>query len=209
MIGLLAVDGNDRQPHSAFRRPCIQTGEVPVPDLPPQRLDMLPLLELRVEAPDELSNLSGQAGGRRALEVPCALCGARETRRLYTKYGWGIERCRRCSLVYANPRAPESAILERYNAEYFWNEYLPAAGAPGGEIDDAVLDGRHGAIIQMIRREAPDGRRMLEVGSGAGLFLHAAARPGGIRRAWSFRPRVRPLRAIASGSTSAPSGRRP
>ncbi len=111
-------------------------------------------------------------------EVSCALCGARETRRLYTKYGWGIERCRRCSLVYANPRAPESAILERYNAEYFWNEYLPAAGAPGGEIDDALLDGRHGAIIQMIRREAPDGRRMLEVGSGAGLFLHAASRAG-------------------------------
>jgi SAM-dependent methyltransferase len=111
-------------------------------------------------------------------EVPCGLCGALDTRRLYTKYGWGIERCRRCSLVYANPRPPERAILERYNAEYFWNEYLPAAGAPGGRIDDAMLDGRHAAMIGMIRREVPDGRRMLEVGSGAGLFLRAAARAG-------------------------------
>jgi SAM-dependent methyltransferase len=111
-------------------------------------------------------------------EVPCALCGARDTRRLYTKYGWGIERCRRCGLVYANPRPPESAVLERYNAEYFWSEYLPAAGAPGGLIDDRVLDGRHRPMLELIGREAGPGRRMLEVGSGAGLFLHAASRLG-------------------------------
>jgi 2-polyprenyl-3-methyl-5-hydroxy-6-metoxy-1,4-benzoquinol methylase len=113
-----------------------------------------------------------------ARRVPCALCGAQDTRRLYTKYGWGIERCRRCSLVYANPRPPQSAVLERYNKEYFWNEYLPAAGAAGGVIDDAVLDGRHAAMLELIRGEAPDGRRMLEVGSGAGLFLRAASRAG-------------------------------
>src|SRR5438067_2990197 len=110
-----------------------------------------------------------------ARQVPCALCGAADTRRLYTKYGWGIERCRRCSLVYANPRPPENAVLERYNADYFWNEYLPAAGAPGGHIDDVVLDGRHAAMLDAIRREMPDGRRLLEVGSGAGLFLRAAS----------------------------------
>lgn len=111
-------------------------------------------------------------------EVPCAVCGRRDTRRLYTKYGWGIERCRGCGLVYANPRVPEPAILERYNADYFWDEYLPAAGAPGGVVDDAVLDGRHGAMLELIGREAGTGRRLLEVGSGAGLFLRAASRAG-------------------------------
>lgn len=111
-------------------------------------------------------------------EVPCAICGRRDTRRLYTKYGWGIERCRGCGLVYANPRVPEPAILERYNAEYFWNEYLPAAGAAGGTIDDDLLDGRHAAMLELIAREAGAGRRLLEVGSGAGLFLRAASRAG-------------------------------
>jgi 2-polyprenyl-3-methyl-5-hydroxy-6-metoxy-1,4-benzoquinol methylase len=111
-------------------------------------------------------------------EIPCALCDARDTRRLYTKYGWGIERCRRCTLVYANPRPPEAAILERYNAEYFWNEYLPAAGAAGGTIDDVVLEARHRPILELIAREAGAGRRMLEIGSGAGLFLHVASRSG-------------------------------
>ncbi len=111
-------------------------------------------------------------------EVPCALCGARDTRRVYSKYGWGIERCRRCGLVYANPRAPAPAILARYSADYFWNEYLPAAGAPGGRIDDVLLDGRHGPMLSLIKRESPSGRRLLEVGTGAGLFLRAASRAG-------------------------------
>ena len=111
-------------------------------------------------------------------EVPCALCDRRDTRRLYIKYGWGIERCRQCGLVYANPRAPEAAILERYNRDYFWNEYLPAAGAAEGRIDDEVLDARHGAILRLLGHEAPAGGRLVEVGTGAGLFLRAASRAG-------------------------------
>lgn len=110
--------------------------------------------------------------------VPCALCGATDTGRLYTKFGWGIERCRRCGLVYANPRAPESAILARYSADYFWNEYLPAAGAPGGTVDLEWLDRRHAPMLALIKEHAPAGRRLLEVGTGAGLFLKAAVRAG-------------------------------
>lgn len=110
--------------------------------------------------------------------VPCALCGASDTKRLYTKWEWGIERCRRCGLVYANPRAPEAVILARYSPEYFWNEYLPAAGAPGGKIDFAFIDGRHSVLVDLARRHAPEGHRLLEVGTGAGFFLKAAARAG-------------------------------
>ncbi len=119
------------------------------------------------------------ADGRRTnglQDIPCNLCGANETYPLYTKFGFTIERCRRCSLVYANPRAPEEAILGRYTAEYFWNEYLPAAGAPRGRIDVEWLDRRHAPMLNLIRRESPQGRRLLEVGSGAGLFLKAASR---------------------------------
>jgi 2-polyprenyl-3-methyl-5-hydroxy-6-metoxy-1,4-benzoquinol methylase len=109
-------------------------------------------------------------------EVPCALCGARDTRRMYTKFAFGIERCRRCRLVYANPRAPEARILARYSSEYFWNEYLPAVGAPRGQVDLDWLDRRHAPMLDLIRRASPKGRRLLEVGTGAGLFLKAASR---------------------------------
>src|SRR5688500_19834289 len=110
--------------------------------------------------------------------VPCALCGATDTRRLYTKFGWGIERCRRCGLVYANPRAPEAAIVARYSRDYFWNEYLPAAGAPEGKVALEWLDRRHGPMLELIARHSAPGGRLLEVGTGAGLFLKAASRAG-------------------------------
>jgi 2-polyprenyl-3-methyl-5-hydroxy-6-metoxy-1,4-benzoquinol methylase len=109
--------------------------------------------------------------------VPCALCGARETTRLYTKFDFGIERCRRCTLVYANPRAPESAILARYSPEYFWGEYLPAVGAPEGRVDLEFLDRRYGPMLAFLGSRVT-GRRLLEVGTGAGLFLKAASRAG-------------------------------
>ena len=112
------------------------------------------------------------------LAVPCALCGESDTRRVYTKWGWGIERCRRCGLVYANPRAPEAAILARYSSDYFWKEYLPAAGAPDGKVDLEWLDRRHRPMLELIARYAKSGRRLLEVGTGAGLFLKAASRAG-------------------------------
>ena len=110
--------------------------------------------------------------------VPCALCDERDTTRLYTKFNWGIERCRRCGLIYANPRAPQETILARYSSEYFWNEYLPAVSAPGGNYDLDYQDQRHAAMLGLIRRHSPGGRRMLEVGTGAGLFLKAAQRAG-------------------------------
>ena len=111
-------------------------------------------------------------------EVPCALCGARDTRRLYTKFNWGIEQCRRCRLIYANPRAPEETILARYSSEYFWNEYLPAVAAPGGKYDLEYQDQRHAAMLRLVRRHSPHGKRLLEVGTGAGFFLKAAQRAG-------------------------------
>ena len=110
--------------------------------------------------------------------VTCAICGALDTRPLYTKFDWRIEQCRRCGLVYANPRAPEAAILARYSREYFWNEYLPAVGAPGGRVDLPFLDRRHAAMLRVIGSRAQGGRLLLEVGTGAGLFLKAAERAG-------------------------------
>ena len=101
--------------------------------------------------------------------IPCAICGARETRHLYKKSGYGIATCARCGLVYANPRAPADAILARYSRDYFWNEYLPSLGAANGVYDLAQFDVRHAALLRMMATLAP-GHRLLEVGCGAGFF---------------------------------------
>jgi SAM-dependent methyltransferase len=109
--------------------------------------------------------------------VACAICGSRETRHVYEKSGYGIAACAGCGLVYANPRAPEAKILARYSRDYFWNEYLPSLGAAEGTFDLAQFDLRHAALLRLMAERAP-GRRLLEVGCGAGFFLKTAARAG-------------------------------
>jgi SAM-dependent methyltransferase len=100
-----------------------------------------------------------------------------ESTRLYVKQGYGIARCDRCGLVYANPRAPRDKILARYSRDYFWTEYLPSLGVVGYDFDLAGFDVRYGALLHMLGEAVP-GRRLLEVGCGAGFFLKAAERLG-------------------------------
>jgi len=112
----------------------------------------------------------------RGTDVPCAICGPSRTRRLYTKSGYDIARCVRCGLVYATPRAPQQAILSRYSAEYFRNEYLPALGIVNGNYDLATFDKRYAPLLRLLG--SPSNRRLLEVGCGAGFFLKSAFRAG-------------------------------
>jgi SAM-dependent methyltransferase len=78
--------------------------------------------------------------------------------------------------VYATPRAPKEAIVARYSRDYFWNEYLPALGVVDGRYDLTRFDARYAPLLELIR--AAPGRRLLEIGSGAGFFLKAAERAG-------------------------------
>ena len=112
----------------------------------------------------------------RTASVPCAVCGGTETRRLYTKFAHDIGRCVECGLVYATPRAPRETIVARYGRDYFWNEYLPALGVVDGRYDLTQFDVRYAPLLELLR-SAP-GRRLLEIGSGAGFFLKAAQRAG-------------------------------
>ena len=108
--------------------------------------------------------------------VACAICGGQQTRRLYRKSGYDIGRCVRCGLVYANPRAPRDTIRARYSGDYFWKEYLPALGVWEGNYDLAQFDVRYAPLLGLLGPAA--GRRLLEVGSGAGFFLKSAERSG-------------------------------
>jgi SAM-dependent methyltransferase len=93
------------------------------------------------------------------------------------KYGYAIGRCLSCGLIYANPRAPAAKILARYSPDYFWHEYLPSLGVVDGKYDLAPFDARHALLLRMLG-ERTRGRRLLEIGAGAGFFLKAATRAG-------------------------------
>jgi 2-polyprenyl-3-methyl-5-hydroxy-6-metoxy-1,4-benzoquinol methylase len=106
----------------------------------------------------------------------CAICGGMRTRRLYTKSGHDIGRCVSCGLVYANPRAPRDTVLARYNSDYFWKEYLPALGVMEGDYDLNQFDVRYAPLLGLLGPAS--GRRLLEIGCGAGFFLKVAERNG-------------------------------
>jgi 2-polyprenyl-3-methyl-5-hydroxy-6-metoxy-1,4-benzoquinol methylase len=115
--------------------------------------------------------------------VPCAICGGTTVEQACLKFGQQIARCQQCRLVFVSPRLPKEAIWQRYSAEYFWKEYLPALGVVDGHFDLETFDARHAGMLDLVRRERGGAiGRLLEVGAGAGFFLKAAERAGWIVR---------------------------
>jgi 2-polyprenyl-3-methyl-5-hydroxy-6-metoxy-1,4-benzoquinol methylase len=110
--------------------------------------------------------------------VACALCGGTGTRPFVTKFGYPIVKCRQCGLVYCNPRLSAEETEKRYNADYFRNEYLPSVRPPAGVDEGEFLDVRFRAAIRLLERSGTVKGRLLEIGTGAGFFLKAAARAG-------------------------------
>jgi 2-polyprenyl-3-methyl-5-hydroxy-6-metoxy-1,4-benzoquinol methylase len=123
--------------------------------------------------------------------VPCNLCGADDAELLYpntldgrtrpnaqayqcTNPGYGLHhaivRCRRCGLVYANPRFPQSELLEEY-------EHV---------VDPLYEQEREGRVLTFQRHLEPiekmvgdfKGKRILDVGAYTGVFVEIAQRRG-------------------------------
>jgi SAM-dependent methyltransferase len=109
--------------------------------------------------------------------VPCALCGGTATRPYLMKFGYPLVKCTACTLVYCNPRLTSAETDKRYNAEYFWKEYLPSVIPPGGADDGDFLDLRFKAPLELLAGGRPPAR-LIEIGTGAGFFLKAASRAG-------------------------------
>jgi|SRR5579859_1923390 len=125
-----------------------------------------------------MTRLQDASGEPISSPLTCAICGSAETKPIFEKFGFPIARCRKCGLVYANPRMPTAAILARYSSGYFWNEYLPAYGVRDGAFDLKHFDHRYQSMLALILAQAGAPGRMLEIGIGAGFFLKAAQRAG-------------------------------
>lgn len=106
--------------------------------------------------------------------VPCNLCQAQDSKKLFRKSGLEISRCRQCGLVYANPRLAQQEIWRRYSPDYFWKEYMPAHQAANGEYIAEWHRRRAQPILDLLEPYRRVGT-LLEVGCAAGFFLKVAA----------------------------------
>lgn len=110
--------------------------------------------------------------------VPCPLCQADDHQKFLTKFEMNLVKCRKCSLIYANPRIQEPELFSRYTASFFFDEYLPAFKAAPTYYDPEVIRSHFFIFIQLITKYFKPGKRLLDVGCGSGFFLKAAEEIG-------------------------------
>ena len=104
----------------------------------------------------------------------CCVCH-REGRPLYDLDPFGVVRCPRCGLVFVSPRLRPDALQRLYDEP----EYHQGVYGGTGEmfLQRQWTAGRLALAVQELGRPVR-GARLLEVGSGHGLFLEAARARG-------------------------------
>lgn len=97
--------------------------------------------------------------------VDCSLCGCTATKRLFEKDTLKFVRCKRCGLVYLNPRPTIEAIKKFYNP-----------GINRWTTLKDYIDRKLPLFEDLLTKveEVKKGRRILDVGCGIGLFLKLA-----------------------------------
>lgn len=110
--------------------------------------------------------------------VPCNLCGGSICRPHLKKFGQTIVNCRRCGLLFTNPRPQEEDLFKRYGPDYFLQEYLPAFGAGTESYSLDIVMNRYSLYLDVLEHARLSGRRLLDVGAGAGFFVKAASQNG-------------------------------
>jgi 2-polyprenyl-3-methyl-5-hydroxy-6-metoxy-1,4-benzoquinol methylase len=101
-------------------------------------------------------------------EVNCNLCQANDYKVIWSESPYQVVKCRRCGLVYNNPRLTQEELASFYSPEYFHRYYLP-----NREKAIQEAEGRLQEIECLV-----DKGRVLDFGCGMGFFLVAAKKRG-------------------------------
>lgn len=115
-------------------------------------------------------------------QVTCCLCGDVGTA-LYELPPYGVRRCARCTLVFVSPRLQAQALSRFYDqVEYFEGGVYgdQSRWSAAMALQRAWTSGRLNRIAKArsAAGHSPTGQRLLEFGSGYGLFLGAARARG-------------------------------
>ncbi len=122
--------------------------------------------------------------GQQRLEiVPCNLCGAEDATRLYRIDGFQIVRCRKCGLIYVNPRLVREEVEKIYSqSEYFHNpKFYQFDGYMYGYAEyiseRQEIERSFEKVVQRLQVLTSPGH-LFDIGCGPGYFLEVARRHG-------------------------------
>ena len=96
--------------------------------------------------------------------VKCNLCGANETFLAAIQNDYRMVACRRCGLVYANPRPAPEALIALYNTYHQRN-------GKGAEAWGTLMEQNFREVSSLLNLRFPDKGRLLDIGCGCGYFL--------------------------------------
>ncbi|MCL4309975.1 MAG: class I SAM-dependent methyltransferase [Actinomycetota bacterium] len=105
----------------------------------------------------------------RNVPVACALCGGRDERRLFPardkmfpgRERFSAVRCRRCGLVYLNPRPSPQSHAAAYGRRYFFS---------AENADQAQPVEHYWPVVRFLEEQEEPGR-LLDIGTGNSPFL--------------------------------------
>jgi len=108
--------------------------------------------------------------------VNCNLCGSNDGHLLVVEDGFKFVKCMNCGLIYENPRPTPDELNKHYEEEYLNPEIKV-----GGVDNITYVQTNRGALyrreLEYIARIFPKGK-LLDVGSGFGIFLRIAKEYG-------------------------------
>jgi 2-polyprenyl-3-methyl-5-hydroxy-6-metoxy-1,4-benzoquinol methylase len=118
------------------------------------------------------------ARGTMTTLISCPLCQSPSFNKILTKFDLAMVRCQACGLIYTNPRLAESDVNLRYGSDYFFNEYLPIFQAGPTSFSPELAKNHYRLYLDLLAALYSPGKRLLDIGCGAGFFLKAAASSG-------------------------------
>src|SRR5208283_29889 len=116
-------------------------------------------------------SLSELPQGESMRYVNCNLCSADEIRSVTVQNNYTAVQCRRCGLVYANPRPAPEALIELYNTYHQRNGKV-------SETWETLMDRNFREISALLGLMRPGKGRLLDIGCGYGHFVELMQRHG-------------------------------
>jgi len=113
--------------------------------------------------------------------VNCNLCGSDDAKLLYVKRGFNVVQCRKCGLVYVNPRLKVEALKEIYTKEYYLRRGVPKYEGTTVYEDYVGMEKQLKIMFRkrLIRIEKyKKGGKLLDIGCAVGFFLEVAEEKG-------------------------------
>lgn len=106
----------------------------------------------------------------------CPICGSVETERAFEKDWFKFSKCKKCEMVYLNPRLNDKATYQFYDSEWnrIYNEAKFYSQSESTLLDDSI----NLSNLNLIEKYAPAKGALLEIGCGRGYFLKLAERRG-------------------------------